>query len=156
MQEKTLDLEQVKDFISQQKLNTKIYIGADSERFIVDNIWYAKYTVAIVVHINGNRGCKIFGEISNELDYDQKQSRPTLRLMNEVYKASDMYNRLRALDISNPMQVHLDINPDEREGSNCVIGQAIGYIRGTCNITPQVKPQAFAATCAADRFATFA
>lgn len=156
MQEKTLDLEQVKDFISQQNVNTKIYIGADSERFITNNIWYAKYTVAIVVHINGNRGCKIFGEISNELDYDQKQSRPTLRLMNEVYKASDMYNRLRALDIRNPMQVHLDINPNEREGSNCVIGQAIGYIRGTCNITPQVKPQAFAATCAADRFATFA
>ena len=49
------------------------------------------------------------------------------------------------------VEVHLDINPNELFGSSCVVQQAIGYIRGTCNLTPQVKPNAFAASYAADR-----
>jgi predicted RNase H-related nuclease YkuK (DUF458 family) len=32
-----------------------------------------------------------------------------------------------------------------------VIQEAIGYIRGTCNVIPLVKPEAFAASYAADR-----
>jgi hypothetical protein len=36
-------------------------------------------------------------------------------------------------------------------GSSCVVQQAIGYIRGVCNVIPMVKPQAFAASYAADR-----
>jgi predicted RNase H-related nuclease YkuK (DUF458 family) len=30
--------------------------------------------------------------------------------------------------------------------------EAIGYIRGTCNVIPLIKPNAFAASYAADRF----
>jgi len=47
--------------------------------------------------------------------------------------------------------VHLDINPDEVHGSSCVVNEAIGYIRGMCNVVPMVKPNACAATNAADR-----
>jgi len=50
-----------------------------------------------------------------------------------------------------PVEVHLDINPNEMHASSCVVQQAIGYIRGTCNVIPMVKPQAFAASYAADR-----
>jgi predicted RNase H-related nuclease YkuK (DUF458 family) len=49
------------------------------------------------------------------------------------------------------VEVHLDINPDEKYGSSCVVQQAIGYIKGTCNVVPMVKPRAFAASYAADR-----
>ena len=49
------------------------------------------------------------------------------------------------------VEVHLDINPDEDYGSSCVLNQAIGYIKGTCNVVPLVKPDAFAASYAADR-----
>jgi predicted RNase H-related nuclease YkuK (DUF458 family) len=49
------------------------------------------------------------------------------------------------------VEVHLDINPNEIYGSSCVVQQAIGYIKGTCNVTPMVKPKAFAASYAADR-----
>jgi predicted RNase H-related nuclease YkuK (DUF458 family) len=31
------------------------------------------------------------------------------------------------------------------------VQQAIGYIKGTCNVDAQVKPNAFAASYAADR-----
>jgi predicted RNase H-related nuclease YkuK (DUF458 family) len=45
----------------------------------------------------------------------------------------------------------LDINPDEKYGSSCVVQEAVGYIRGMCNVVPMVKPRAFAASYCADR-----
>ena len=47
--------------------------------------------------------------------------------------------------------MHLDINPDDDHVSNVVLSQAVGYIKGTCNVIPLVKPNAFAASYAADR-----
>ena len=47
-----LNLEEVKEFIRKQSPETKIYLGADSERFRMDNKWYADYTLAVVVHID--------------------------------------------------------------------------------------------------------
>jgi predicted RNase H-related nuclease YkuK (DUF458 family) len=71
--------------------------------------------------------------------------------MNEAYKVSEMYLKLSDVLIDRDVEVHLDINPDEEFGSSCVINEAIGYIKGTCNVVPMVKPQAFAASYAADR-----
>ena len=146
-----LDLDEVREFIEAQSPETKIYIGCDSERMKIDKVWYADYITAIVVHINGNNGCKLFGEVIRERDYDQKQSRPRYRLMNEVYKVSELYLRLADVLVDRNVEVHLDINPNEMTGSSCVINEAIGYIKGTCNVIPLVKPQAFAASYAADR-----
>ena len=146
-----LDLEEVKSFIEAQTPETKIYIGCDSERIKVNKVWYADYITAIVVHINGNNGCKLFGEVVREKDYDQKQNKPRYRLMNEVYKVSELYLKLADVLVDRNVEVHLDINPNEMHGSNCVIQEAIGYIRGTCNVIPLVKPEAFAASYAADR-----
>ena len=146
-----LDIEEVKAFIDAQSPETKIYIGGDSERFLIGDVWYADYTLAVVVHINGNNGCKIFGEVQRERDYDQKVDRPRMRLMNEVYKIADMYLRLHEVLEDREVEVHLDINPNEMHGSSCVIQEAVGYIRGMCNVVPMVKPNAFAASYAADR-----
>ena len=147
-----IDINEVKEFIEAQSPDTKIYIGGDSERFIVGNDWYADYTLAIVVHINGNNGCKIFGEVQRERDYDKKQNKPRYRLMNEVYKVSEMYLKLADVLEGREVEVHLDINPNEMHGSSCVINEAVGYIRGVCNVVPFVKPNAFAASYAADRY----
>ena len=149
---KPINVEEVRKFISDQSAATRIYLGCDSERVKLHNGWWADYTLAVVVHINGNSGCKIFGEVQRDRDYDQRIGRPALRLMNEVYKVSDLYRKLSDVLTNRLVEVHLDINPDERHGSNCVIAQAIGYIKGTCNVTPSVKPYAFAASYAADRF----
>ena len=146
-----LDLVEVKSFIEAQTPETKIYIGCDSERIKVNKVWYADYITAIVVHINGNNGCKLFGEVVRERDYDQIQNKPRYRLMNEVYKVSELYLKLADVLVARNVEVHLDINPSEMYGSNCVIQEAIGYIRGTCNVIPLVKPEAFAASYAADR-----
>lgn len=146
-----IDIHAVKQFIQAQTPATKIYIGGDSKRFRLGKIWYADYTLAVVVHINGNNGCKIFGETQREQDWDQKRDKPKMRLMNEVYKIAELYLKLTDVLEDREVEVHLDINPNEMYGSSCVIQEAVGYIRGMCNVTPVVKPRAFAASCAADR-----
>ena len=148
---KKLNLEEVKAFIEAQGPETKIYLGADSERFEIKGVWYADYTLAVVIHIDGCHGCKVFGEIHRERDYDQKKSKPSMRLMNEVYKVADLFHSLADVLEDREVEVHLDINPNELYGSSCVVQQAIGYIKGTCNVIPMVKPKAFAASYAADR-----
>ena len=148
---KTFDIEAVKSFIQAQSAQTRIYIGVDSERVRENNTWYAIYTAAVVVHIDGRHGCRLFGEVSRERDWDQRADRPTTRLMNEVYKVSELYLRLADVLEDRTVEVHLDINSADEHASSNVVAQAIGYIRGTCNITPKIKPEAFAATNAADR-----
>ena len=148
---KQINIEEVRDFVNAQGPKTKIYIGGDSCRFRRHGRWYAEYTMAIVVHIDGKHGCKIFGETTVEIDYDQKKNRPRMRLMNEVYKISELYLKLHEVLEDREVEVHLDINPDEHHGSSCVVNEAIGYIRGVCNVVPMVKPNAWAASTAADR-----
>jgi predicted RNase H-related nuclease YkuK (DUF458 family) len=149
---KNMNIDEVRDFIQNTSDLTCIYIGADSERYRgKDNHWYADYTVAVVIHIDGSRGCKVFGQVETERDYDKRHDRPAYRLMNEVYKASAMYLELYEAIGDRHSEVHLDINPDEMHGSSCVIQQATGYIRGMCGFAPKVKPDAFAASYAADR-----
>ena len=146
-----IDIAAVKEFISQQTPATRIYIGGDSERYALGDAWWADYTLAIVVHINGNNGCKIFGEVQTERDFDQKRDRPRMRLMTEVMKIAELYMQLHEVLEDREVEIHLDINPSEMHGSSCVINEAVGYIRGMCNVVPLVKPRAFAASYAADR-----
>ena len=147
-----MNIDDVIKFINNQSPETKIYIGADSEKLRIKGIWYADYTLAVVVHINGNNGCKVFGSVHRERDYDStRKDRPRMRLMTEVYKVAELYLQLAEVLEDRYVEVHLDINPDEMHGSSCVLNEAIGYIRGMCNVTPMVKPNAFAASIAADR-----
>jgi predicted RNase H-related nuclease YkuK (DUF458 family) len=146
-----IDIESVKAFIREQTAETKIYVGGDSERLIVDNVWYADYTNVVVVHINGNKGCRVFGEVTRERDFDQSKDKPRMRLMNEVIKTANLYIALGDISEEYEVEVHLDINPNHLHGSSCVINEAVGYIRGMCNVTPLVKPNAWAASYCADR-----
>ena len=155
MYDKELDLEKIKKFVDSCGPDTKIYLGCDSERLRVKGIWYADYIIAVVVHIDGKHGCKIFGQVVRERDYEHQTKKPRLRLMNEVYKVADTYLKLAEI-IDKDIEVHLDINPNERYNSSVVINEAIGYIKGMCNVIPLVKPKAFAASYAADRLKSLA
>ena len=145
-----INIPKVVEFINAQGPNTKVYIGSDSERLLVNKKWYADYMTVVIVHMEGKHGGKIFGSVTRELDFDKKQHRPSYRLMNEVYKSAELYLDL-SQHIKHDIEIHLDINPDEDCGSNCVITQAIGYIKGVCNVNPKVKPAGFAASNAADQ-----
>lgn len=146
-----LDYRKVMEYIQKQSPETRVYLGADSERYMKNGRWMADYTLAVVVHLDGCHGCKLFGEVVTEQDFDQRQERPVVRLMTEVYKVSELYLKLAEVLVDRHVEIHLDINPDEEHGSNVVVQQAIGYIKGVCQLTPQVKPNAWAASNAADR-----
>jgi predicted RNase H-related nuclease YkuK (DUF458 family) len=150
------DFNKIEKYLSKQGSSSRIYVGCDSVAYKKHGIWYADFYKVIVVHIDGRHGCKIFGEVETEKDYSRefnsgkKKPSPRLRLMQEVYKVSELFIKLSEIT-DKEIDVHLDLNPDKRYASSTIIDEAIGYIKGTCNVIPFVKPEAFAASYAADR-----
>jgi predicted RNase H-related nuclease YkuK (DUF458 family) len=142
---------EIENYLHKISDHSKIYIGCDSMAYKTNKgVWMADYYKVVVVHIDGCHGCKIFGEISTEVDYSANKKKPTYRLMNECYQVAALYLQLAELT-DKEIEVHLDFNPNKKYASNLIIEQAIGYIKGTCNVIPLVKPDAFASSYAADR-----
>lgn len=147
-----MNLQQVSDYIAEQPRESPIYLGCDSQKFRLDQQWYADYVRAVVIHHNGNNGCKLFGDVIRERVWSSRGHNQSQRLMTEVYKVAELYLSLEAVLTNRPVQIHLDLNSDHRHASSAVIKEAIGYIQGTCQRVPMIKPHAFAATYAADRW----
>ena len=116
---KKMDLDLVKAFINAQSPETSVYLGCDSERVKVDGVWHADYALAVVVHIDSCHGCKIFGEVQRERDWDQRSDKPAMRLMNEVYKVSELFQKMADVLEDRLVEVHLDINPDQAKSVCC-------------------------------------
>ena len=146
-----IDVEEVASFINNCDVNTKVYVGCDSERIRQYNDWWADYITVVVIHIAGKNGCKIFGAVQRERDWEQRCDRPKMRLMTEALKVSELYLELSKL-VAHDIDIHLDLNPDEMHGSSVAVNEAVGYIKGLCGVIPFVKPEAFAASYAADRY----
>ena len=138
-------IEELVDLLYGLNSKTKIYIGTDSVRFRKDGRWYAKYATVCVVHMNGNKGCRVFKYRSIEPDFDVKKNRPSTRLMNEVAPFIDEFD----------VEIHCDVNTDPKHGSNCVATQAAGYVLGVTGVEPKMKPEAFAASFAGDHYAHY-
>lgn len=147
-----MNLEEVKSYIKNESINSKIYLGCDSETRYVKDQWYIYYYLVVVIHHNGRNGCKVFGEKIIEKDYITDKRKPTYRLMQEVFKVSELYLKLEDSFGDRDVEVHLDLNPSKKYVSNLIVDQAIGYVKGTCNIIPLIKPDSWAASCVADKF----
>lgn len=146
-------IEELVELLFTLESSTKIYIGTDSVRFRKNGRWFAKYASVCVVHMNGNKGCKVFKARSIEPDYDLKKNRPSMRLMNEVMKSCELYNQLAPFIDEFDIEIHLDVNPDPKHGSNCVAQQAAGYVLGVTGVEPKLKPDAWCASFGADHYA---
>jgi len=147
-----MNIEEVKTFIMNEPLESKIYIGCDSELFKRNNKWLIDYYSVVVIHKNKHNGCKVFGHKTTEVDYTKDKRKPLHRLMQEVYKASELYLAIEEAIGPREVEVHLDLNPSKKYVSNLIVDQAIGYIKSTCNVIPMIKPNSWAATSVADRF----
>ena len=145
-----LKLNDVIDYINEQSPETIVYLGVDSERVRCEGRRFVDYLICIVVHIDGRHGCKVFGDVIREPDYDKNLARPRMRMVTEAYKAAELYLAIQA-NVAHDINIHLDINPSELFGSNCAMSEAMGYVKGVCGITPKIKPEAWAASTAADR-----
>ena len=132
--------------------NSKLYLGADSVRFLRDGQAFAKISVVAVIHLAGSKGCRVIGDNFVERVYDSNLGRPQHRMMLEVYEVSKLYLELAEELPDIAIEVHLDISEDSQYGSSCAAKQAAGYILGVCNIKPIMKPNAWAASTCADLF----
>tara|TARA_B100001287_G_scaffold24009_1_gene17511 strand:- start:2030 stop:2524 length:495 start_codon:yes stop_codon:yes gene_type:complete len=141
------------DLLTTLNNNTKIYFGCDSVRKVINNVYHARYATCVIVHKNGNNGCRIFSHESIEPDYDVRMNRPSMRLMNETMKVCEAYTQLMPWIDGYDVEIHLDINTDPMEGSSCVAQQAAGYVLGVTGIEPKMKPDSFAASYGADGIA---
>ena len=148
---KKINKQDVIDLLAAHTDDTRVYFGCDSTRFKIKGQWYAEYTTVLVVHKDGNHGCKIFHQTDKERDYDQKASRPFTRMMNEAYRVSALCIEFMDIVTGYEVEVHLDINQDDIHGSSVAVKAASGYVQGTTNIIPILKPTAYAASYAADR-----
>lgn len=134
----------------------KLYFGCDSIAYKKGRnkdgspIWYGKFATVFVVHIQGRHGCRIFRHIDHERVHDSKKSRPFDRMMKEAYRVAALYNELKDIVDGYEMEIHVDVNPDEKHGSSVAYSAATGYILGTTGHTPIPKPNAWAASFAAD------
>jgi predicted RNase H-related nuclease YkuK (DUF458 family) len=144
------ELQELRDYLLKVDPNSRIYLGCDSQKYKKHGNWFARYTIVVVVHIDNCHGGKIFGFTQSERDYDKNFDKPRMRLMNEVYKVAAVYLELGDILEDREVEVHLDINPKKDTGSSCVIKEASGYILGMCGVEAKVKPEAFAASYAAD------
>lgn len=142
---------EIKDYLSVVSAESKVFIGCDSKRHKDRHgNWTATYITAVVVHIDNSKGCKVFCDTQVMQDYDQKKDRPAMRMMNEAYKAVEAYQQLEDELILRDVEIHLDINQDPKHGSNCALSEAKGYVMGMTGVEVFAKPEAFAASYAAD------
>lgn len=138
-------IENVSDYVS-GKLdeidNCKVFVGTDSQ--VYGN--YTSYAVAICMYNPGNGAHIIY---SKEKDY-KKKDRLVDRLWEEVVRTVEVANFLRENINDIDINTHFDVNPREEFRSNQIYKAAIGYANGA-NFDFEVKPESWAATCAADR-----
>lgn len=146
-------IEEIVNLLSTLDKNTKIYLGCDSVRFVRNGQKKARYATVAIVHMNGNKGCRVFSSMSVEPDFDVKKNRPNIRLMNEVIKVCELYTQLIPFIDEYEVEIHLDVNTDPKHGSNCVANQAAGYVLGVTGVIPKMKPESWASSYGADQVA---
>jgi len=151
-----IDFNNIDKFLETCGSETRLYVGCDSRVFYnSERKSMISYTTAIVVHIDSKHGGKLFYENSVEEAKGLDKKKPSLRLMTEVYKVSQLY--LDLIDnvdncLDKDIEIHLDINPEKEHKSSAIITEALGYIRGMCQVEAKVKPEAWAASTVADAF----
>lgn len=143
-------VEDMVDLLSTLNEDTKIYLGCDSVRYFRKGKAFARFATVAIVHMNGNKGCRIFSNISFEPDYDVKKNRPKMRMLKEVQKVCELYTELVPFIDEFDVEIHLDINTDPKHGSNCAANEAAGYVLGMTGIQPKLKPESWAASFGAD------
>lgn len=122
--------------------NQSLFVGCDSQ-VRGDVTVYA----TVICFYNEGKGAHVVYQ-------KEKENRNThlfSRLWAEVERTINLAATLRdRLPRGIMIDTHFDINPNEQYRSNIVYRAAVGYAQGA-GFMFKVKPQAWAATCAADR-----
>ena len=123
-----------------------VYLGCDSIRYRKGGQMWAKYSTVIALHHNGKNGCQLFYDSVDMPDYGSIKQRMMTEVGFAVQHATDIVEAVG----DRHFEIHLDINPDPKHKSNVALKEAAGYVRGAFGFDATVKPNAWAATHAAD------
>lgn len=143
------DYEDIKTQIVESPENSTVYIGADSKVYSEAGIQMVMYVTVIILHLGSSKGAKLFKAFRTDRHFGQMR----LRLMTEVFDAAAAAMEISDVLDDRPLEIHLDINTDQRFKSSAIMNEAKGYILGTLGFTPKLKPEAYAASHVADRWA---
>lgn len=141
--------EEVKEAIRQSPKNSSVYIGTDSKVYSHKGEPMVAYVTVIILHYGTSKGAKIFKSHRTDRYYGQIRQ----RLMMEVTDAIEAGMAITDVIEDRGFEVHLDINRDERYKSSDLVKEATGYVLGTMGFEPKLKPDSFAASSVADRYA---
>lgn len=140
-------IEEAREAIRKSSKESSVYIGGDSIRFKKDGVWYARYSVVVIIHYDTKHGCKLFHTTSVERDWGVMK----MRLLNEAHLTVNVALELVDAIGDRNLEIHLDLNKNPKHKSNVAVAEALGYVRGTVpSATARIKPDAFAASHAAD------
>lgn len=142
---------EIENYIIDMPENSSVYFGCDSIRYKKNGQWFAKFSVAVVIHKSSKHGAKVFHYTEIERMYDNDAKKVRHRLIQEVYKVTEAYLEFSELLEGIPVEIHVDVNVNKEHRSQVVHKEALGYILGMTSITPKFKPEAFCASFAGDR-----
>lgn len=138
--------DEAREAILNSSQESSIYVGADSIRYKKGELWFAKYSVVIILHMDSKHGCKLFHKTMDLPDYGNLKQ----RLLTEVGYAIEAATEIIDIVGDRHLEIHLDINPNPSYKSNIAIKEALGYVRGSLGLDARIKPHSFAATHCAD------
>jgi len=147
---KTINAQAIREEIQKYDENTEVYIGVDSQRYKKRGKWYAKYVKVVVVHKDGKHGGSLYKDVVDLEDFGGTD--PTTRLLQEVQFINELWSEIKSVIEPEKLHIHIDVNSKPTEKSHSVMKQAIGWVYGVTGIMPDVKPNAWCATHAADEY----
>jgi predicted RNase H-related nuclease YkuK (DUF458 family) len=138
--------DEAKKAIIESSDTSTIYVGADSIRYKKNKEWWAKYSTVIILHKDSKHGCQLWHNSVDMRDYGNLRQRMITEAGFAIQAATEIIDVVG----DRKLEIHLDINPDPKHKSSIAIKEALGYVKGTTGLDAKVKPEAFAATHAAD------
>ena len=138
-------IEDAKEAIKNSSQESSIYVGCDSIRYKKNGVWWASYCIVIILHKDSKHGCKLFQNTVKYKDFGNMKQ----RLMFEAQLAIE--TTLEIIDVvgDRHIEIHMDINPDPRHKSSVAVKEALSWAM-SFGVIAKIKPEAFAATHAAD------
>lgn len=147
--EQQFDFEEIRKAIAESPENSSVYIGADSKQYTADGTQYVAYVTVIVLHFGSSKGATIFRALRIDRDYGQLRTRLLAEVTDAIAAGYEIVDHIG----DRPFEIHLDINRDTQYKSSVLVKEATGYVLGSLGITPILKPDAWASSCVADRWA---
>lgn len=139
-------IEEAKKAIIASSQQSSVYIGCDSIRFRKNKQWYAKYSTVVIVHVDTNKGGRIFHSSVDMPDYGNLKQRLLMEVQLAVSTATEIVDVIG----DRHFEIHLDINPNPNHKSSVAVKEALGWVKGSLGMDAKIKPHSFAATHAAD------